>query len=80
MKDGKAVEESRTLSIDSCNAGTVQESIVMLDPHSIGIWDVVKEVPSYEMNSSAELVGRFWENMKGYIHARALWLFKWHLS
>ena len=68
-----------TPSLDSTNYIDGHDIIAMSDPHSIGTWDTVKDVPPCEVNAVGRPIGRFWEHMRSYLHDRAPWLFKWHL-
>lgn len=75
----KAKAHHLSLSFDSCNHSGGQDSVYMSDPHSIGTWDAVRDVPPCEVNALGEPTGRFWEHMQSYLHDRGPWLFKWDL-
>ena len=65
VSGGRRVQNLTTQLIDSNNPSTGLQSTFMSDPHSVGTWDIVKEVPPCETNNSDQPIGRFWEHMKG---------------
>lgn len=65
-------------SVDSSNC-SFPGSLIISDPHSIGIWDTVKDVPPCEVNSVGHPIGQFWEHMQSYTYDRAPWLFEWDI-
>lgn len=73
-KGGRKVKSD---SVDSPTASLPAKSHIISDPHAIGIWDTVRDVPPCEVNSEGVPVGRFWEHMQRYTHDRAPWLFEW---
>lgn len=43
-------------------------------------WDVVDDIPSFEVNSVTALTGEFWEHMRRYALEQAPFEFPWHLD
>ena len=66
-------------SVDSSSPSLI-EGHHITDPHSIGVWDTVKDVPPCEVNSQGHPIGRFWKHMQSYTHDRAPWIFEWDLN
>jgi hypothetical protein len=79
FNSGKRGNTQTSHSLDSCSNIGGQSGVALSDPHGIGTWDSVTDVPPCETNALGQPIGKFWIHMQSYLHDRAPWLFKWHL-
>lgn len=73
------VKKKLSDSVGSSGRSLPTETHIISDPHSIGLFDTVKDVPPCEVNSEGAPVGKFWKHMQSYTHNRAPWIFEWDI-
>lgn len=50
------------------------------DDQVLSSWDLVANVPPFEVNSLAAPIGQFWDHMRDFAFGQAAREFPWHLN